>query len=67
MDLIGLCEIFFFFFSWDSLPVLWLREEEEILFCQTDNTQQAVAHTTSIHGRLPEIGVRPSKLVTHCN
>jgi len=31
------------------------EEEDEILFCQTDNTYQT--HVTSDHGRLPEKAV----------
>jgi len=43
------------------------EEEEEILFCQTKHNKKTtqIAHN---HGRLPEKGLRPSKLATyiHC-
>jgi len=48
-----------------ALSYIEEKEEEEILFCQTNN----VTTTTQIalnHGRLPEKGFRSSKLATYC-
>ena len=41
------------------------EEEEEILFCQTKHNKKTT-HIAHNHGRLPEKGLRPSKLATYC-
>ena len=58
-------KIFWFSKFGCNLPPCSEEEEEEILFCQTKRNKK----TTQIalnHGRLPEKGLRPSKLATYC-
>ena len=42
------------------------EREEEIVFCQTNIHVTTNTQIARNHGRLPEKGVRPSKLATYC-